>query len=299
MKRALVALLVAACALPAFAWGEKGHSIVNEAATFGLPNDMPLFFYKAYPELVWLAYDPDRWRNGGESLDAVNAPNHFMDYEYAAGLKLPQSRYAFVELMVTSGRLRRHALGNSEVGFLPWAIAEEAQKLMVEFRNWRSSQPGSSERAAIERDIIHIAGVLGHYVGDGSQPLHATMNYNGWVTPNPHGYANDCGTHARFETGYVSHAIEVGDVVPKLPPPVMRSDFFATAVEHVKAANAQVETFYRLDRDGGFSVFGPVRREAFDFTTDRLAAGASMLRDLWWSAWTKSGEKAQRAGSGD
>ena len=57
----LVVTVVALClALPLFACGEKGHYICNEAATFGLPADMPQFFHRAYPELIFLAYDPDR-----------------------------------------------------------------------------------------------------------------------------------------------------------------------------------------------------------------------------------------------
>lgn len=294
MSRLVSIVIALFVALPAFAWGERGHYIVAEAATHGLPADMPHFFHEAYPELIWLSYDPDRWRGGGESLDAVNAPNHFLDYEYVAGLELPRDRYKYLDLLVTSGRLRKHGIGNAEAGFLPWAIAEEAQKLVIAFRNWRASRPGSSERAHIERDIIHFAGILAHYVGDGSQPLHATMNYNGWVTPNPNGYAVDCGTHARFETQYVSHAVDVREVLPKVAAPVSRSDFFATALDHIRTANSFVETLYRLDRDGGFSLFAPIDPAAHAFTTDRLAAGASMLRDLWWSAWKTSAEKPPR-----
>ncbi len=43
----------------------------------------------------------------------------------------------------------------------------------------------------MEAAIIFYAGWLGHYVGDGSQPLHVTVNYNGWTGPNPHGYTTD------------------------------------------------------------------------------------------------------------
>jgi len=35
--------------------------------------------------------------------------------------------------------------------------------------------------AFIEHKIVFYAGWLGHYVGDGSQPLHTTIHYNGWV----------------------------------------------------------------------------------------------------------------------
>src|SRR5438445_1545473 len=118
---------------PLFGWGEKGHYIVNEAATFGLPTDMPLFFYKAYPELIFLAYDPDRWRGAGQSLDAVNPPDHFLDYEYVADLgDLPADRYKFLALLVSSRALQRHGISNTATGFLPWKIAEMSELLTNE-----------------------------------------------------------------------------------------------------------------------------------------------------------------------
>lgn len=288
MNRLLPLLLLVLLARPAWCWGEKGHYIVNEAATFGVPTDMPHFFYKAYPELVWLAYDPDRWRGAGESLDAMNPPDHFLDYEYVESLPLPPNRYKYIDMLYASGVLRRFGIANDTAGFLPWRIAEVAQTLQVEFRNWRNSAPGSAERAAIERDIIHFAGVLGHYCGDSANPHHTTINYNGWVDPkNPNHYATDCGTHARFESDFISHALDVADVTPKLAPPRLRNDYFAAALESVRASNALVGALYRVDRDGGFN---PLKRspEGVTFASDRLAAGASLLRDLWWSAWVNS-----------
>ena len=80
MKRILVFLVVAiASASPLLAWGEKGHYLVAESATNGMPNDMPAFFYKAYSQLIYLAYEPDRLKGGGKSLDAVNEPDHYID----------------------------------------------------------------------------------------------------------------------------------------------------------------------------------------------------------------------------
>lgn len=291
MKRAISLILLLVAAAPAaFAWGEKGHYIVNEAATVALPTDMPHFFYRAFPELIWLAYDPDRWKSGNfESLGAVNDPDHFLDYEYVEGLELPESRYEFIDLMYTSGRLRKLGIHNAEAGFVPWRIAEVAQMLQVEFRNWRFSAPGSSERAALERDIIHLAGILGHYVGDSANPHHATMNYNGWVLPNPNRYANDCGTHSRFESAFVSHAVDVADVHPKVAAkPALHTDYFKTGLQSIKNSNALVEKLYQIDRDGAFSPYGPPSRVGIEFASDRLAAGATLLRDLWWSAWINS-----------
>ena len=296
----VLAMLVALVSAPAaLAWGEKGHLIVSEAATLSLPTDMPHFFYKAFPDLVWLAYDPDRWKGAGESIDAVNNPDHFLDYEFVEGLELPRSRYEFIALMESSGRLRRHGIDNATAGFVPWRIAELSEKLTGQFRQWRFSAPGSAERGILERDIINTAGVLGHYVGDSANPHHATMHYNGWASAeNPNHYATDCGTHSRFESVFIAHAVTVDDVTPKVAAPILRSDAFATAVDMIKSSNALTDRLYQLDRESEFNIFKEDQMVGIGFASDRLAAGASMLRDLWWSAW-KNSERSRRRSSDD
>jgi hypothetical protein len=295
MKRLLLAIAIVFAALPAFAWGEKGHYLVNESATVGLPNDMPSFFYKAFPELIYLAYDPDRWKGGGVSLDAANEPNHFLNYENTEGLELPRDRYAFVQLMIESGRVRQLGITASTTGFLPWRIAELTEQLTTEFRIWRNTRD-PRERELVERDIIHVAGTLGHFAGDSSNPHHATIKFNGWVGDNPNGYAIDCDVHARFEREYISHAVEIGDVTPKLAAPKLRTDYFNAALEAIRDSNALVEPLYKLDRAGGFDLFKPISSDARSFAAARVAAGGSLLRDLWWSAWRNSGEARRRRG---
>ncbi|HUP48421.1 MAG TPA: hypothetical protein VNA04_06500 [Thermoanaerobaculia bacterium] len=293
---AAAALLSFLLATPALAWGERGHALANEAATLGLPTDMPHFFLRSFPELVWLGYEPDRWRGGGPSLDAWGAPDHFIDYEFAEGLALPRSRYEFIALMESSGRLRRFGITNATTGFAPWRIAELSETLTNQFRRWRSMAPGSTERTTLERGIIQTAGILGHYVADVANPHHTTIHYNGWASAeNPHGYATDCGTHSRFESTYVSHAVDLTHVAPKVASPVLRSDYFTTALAFIRESNGLVEELYALDRDGAFDIFRPVQPAGLNFAGGRLATGASMLRDLWWSAWRNS---ARRRGDG-
>ena len=297
LSRVSIALAITALAVvarDARAWGEKGHAISSEAATLTLPTDMPPFFYRAFPDLIWLANDPDRWRGAGESIESANAPEHFIDYEYVAGLQLPPQRYPYIDLLYTTGTLRRYAISNSTIGFLPWRVAEMCERLTNEWRQWRFSLPGSSERRTIERSIVRDAGVLGHYVADAANPLHTTLNYNGWVMPNPNGYANDCLIHARFESEFVTRAVVTADVLPKVAAPQLRADYFSTELEFVRQSNAQTEELYRIDRAGGFDIFRPVSPVAKEFAARRLAAGASLLRDFWWSTWKSSANPPPR-----
>lgn len=293
--RFVSALLISLAAPSLFAWGEKGHAITTEAAALAMPNDLPRFFYDHMSTLVYLGDEPDRWRGGGESLEGENAPNHFLDWEYADGLTLPRDRYDFIALMQKSGRLRQHGITPSTSGFLPWRIAEMTEQLTTEWRIWRNTRAGSPERAQAEREIVETAGLLSHYVGDASNPLHATTHFNGWAdADNPNGYTNDCDTHARFETWFVNRAATTNEVVPRIAAPKLVSDPFTTAVAFIRSSNALVDDLYRLDKNGGFAQLKPVGVEAKTFTLDRLAAGSSLLRDLWWSAWRNSSQPRRR-----
>src|SRR3954454_8312450 len=298
LKRLLVSIALLFTSANAFAWGQAGHLMSNEAATIGLPTDMPQFFYRQFPQLIWLGPNPDRWRGGGPALEASNSPDHEINYEYVAALTLPRDRYSFLALLTTSGTLRRFGIRNTEAGFLPWRIAEMCEQLTVEWRLWRAAAPGSPDRAFIERDIIRDFGVLGHFGADAAQPLHDTINYNGWITPNPNGYANDCQIHARFETEFVTHTMTTADIVAKMPAPRLRNDYFETAIGFIRQSNTLVERVYQLDKSGGFDIFRSASPEAKAFTAERLAAGASLLRDLWWSAWRNSAVPVRR-GSAD
>ena len=168
------------------------------------------------------------------------------------------------------------------------------ETLTQEWRLWRQSGTGSVERQAIEQNIVFLSGVLGHFVSDSANPHHASIHYNGWADSlNPNRYANDCDAHSRFETQFVSREIAFVDVFPHLAAPVLRIDYFSTALELIRNSQSKIEEIYRIDRDGGFL---PRRStdESRAFAISRLAHGASYLRDLWWSAYKNSASPAPR-----
>ncbi len=133
---------------------------------------------------------------------------------------------------------------------------------------------------------MFYAGWLGHYVADGSQPLHTTIQYNGWVGPNAKGYTTQHGIHAQFESAYVARNITARDFANLVHSPERIPDPFGSYVEYLRDSNRLVENVYQLEKTGGFN--GEGSPEAFAFTTHRLAAGAQMLLDLWYTAWLDS-----------
>jgi len=286
---------VAVLAVPAalFAWGEAGHRITGEAAALAVPSDMPAFFRVAVKQLSYLNPEPDRWRDRAErnadaALDGVNAPDHFIDMEMVppavlnAALAAPD-RYAYFDTIKKAG------VEANKMGFLPFRMLELSQRLREDFRQWRAAS--DSTRPFTEARILDDAGLLGHYVADGSNPAHTSIQYNGWTGPNPNGYATDRQMHFRFESQYVENHVTTADVSPLIShTPRVFPDFRRAIDDYLATTNTQVEPMYKLDKAHPFNA---TTTDVADkaFVAGRLAAGAQMLRDLWWTAWVTSAPK--------
>ena len=276
-----------------FAWGEVGHRASGEVAARRLPASMPAFFRNAVKQLAYLNPEPDRWRDRGEraidpALDAATFPEHFIDLEMAppavleAALKAPD-RFAYLDTLAAA------RVKGIQMGLLPFRILELSQSLRLEFRLWRAAP--DSVKPWIEARIINDAGILGHYVADGANPAHTTVHFNGWTGPNPKEYATDRRFHARFEAEYVDTHITVNDILARVDTTAkVFPDFRSAIIDYLKASNAEVERMYQIDKAHPFDA-QTTAPENKAFITDRLAAGARMLRDIWWTAWVTSAEE--------
>jgi hypothetical protein len=290
---ALLVLLLGAP--PSYGWGNDGHRDINREAALVLPADVPAFLRttEAVNEIEYLGPEPDRWRSkGAPELSAEQAPDHFMDMEMADLVgTLPRNRYDFIRaLQVYADKNPSMAaeLTPEKVGLQPYQTNEVYERLLVAFRTYRDYSAAKLDTRPVEQSIIFYAGWLGHYAGDGSQPLHTSVQYNGWVGENPHGYTTQHTIHSQFETAFVSANIKPEDFASLMGKPHVMGDVFTEYVAYLRHSNSLVEKVYQLEKAGGFDGAGST--ESIDFTRERLAAGATMLRDLIYTAWVKSAD---------
>jgi hypothetical protein len=271
-------------------WGPQGHEIAGRAAAMKLPVEMPAFFRQSVDQFSYLNPEPDRWRDRVESnidkaLDNASAPDHFIDLELVPESALKAiNRYDFVAELIKAGQKPTAA------GFAPFRIVELFQRLRVEFRLWRIEKL-PRKRKWIEQRIINDAGILGHYVADCSNPHHTTIHYNGWVGENPNNYttfSRERGIHFRFEEEYVGAQIKLNDVLPLIDGNARLIDKPRDEVwRFLRESNQMVEHLYLLDKREQFSATN-TSADHKKFAPERLAVGARILRDLWWTAWVTS-----------
>ena len=268
--------------------------MINRLAGAALPADVPEFLRskEALDALEYYGPEPDRWKSPGEpELNAVQSPDHFMDMEYADLVgELPRRRYDFVRALAFAQKAHPDLpLSPEKVGMQPYQTVEVWERLKSAMRDYRRLKADHKETKPSECEIVFLAGWLGHYVADGSQPLHTTIQYNGWTGVNAKAYTTEHRIHALFESTYVSANIKLAEVAPLVAEkPVVIGDVFTDYMAYLRHTNTLVERTYELEKAGAFA--GPGTPEGKTFTEERLAAGATELRDMIYSAWVKSAE---------
>jgi len=316
---------LAAVALPALhtarAWDYEGHRTVNQLALAALPKDFPAFAKtpEARERIAFLAGEPDRWRNMGDDLPLAhfNGPDHYLDLENLEdfGLTpqvLPIFRYDFMAKLALAHAAHPETFPPIDpaknkdhtrelIGFAPWAITEYCGKLKSGFSYLKAFQEhgGTPEEIAnAQQDIIYVMGVMGHYVGDCSQPLHVTKHHHGWVGDNPHGYATNSSIHAWIDGGFFRKAggIKLESLTGKIRPakivgdPTKPDDLFKQVMAYLQETYKQVEPLYQFNKDGKLQPESEKANEGRAFLEGQLVKGGQMLGDLWFSAWQQATE---------
>lgn len=174
----VVAFAVLAAAQPAYAWGLKGHEMIGRLAAESFPSDMPAFTRTpaAVEEISALGPEADQLKGAGESWDADNDPAHYLDVGddgtvdgvQLNALPLDEAEYAKTLAVAGATPWSR--------GYLPYAIVDGFEQVRQDFAWWRVDL---AHRALREQLTLRDIGFWSHFVGDGSQPLHVSVHFNG------------------------------------------------------------------------------------------------------------------------
>ncbi|MDR3512314.1 MAG: S1/P1 Nuclease [Caulobacteraceae bacterium] len=296
-------LALAAPASPALAWGATGHRLIGELGEAALPADLPIFLRtpQAIEAVGEFAREPDRSKGSGRVHDTERDPGHFVDLDDDGKIlggpalaALPATRSDYETALRAVNTDSYHA------GYLPYSIIDGWQQLVKDFTYVRvleaaiPRETNPEHKAWMRRDLerrqaltLRDLGVWAHFVGDGSQPMHVTVHYNGWGPyPNPNGYTMDR-IHAPFEGAFVRTNVGADQVRAAMAAEAPCADpIEVCAGRYLAATAATVEPLYALWKAGGFVGADPARGKAF--AAARLAAGVDELRDLVVSAWAAS-----------
>jgi len=260
--------------------------MVNRLAIEATASRLPPFMKAATNDIVYNALEPDRWREeAGSAMNIAQAPDHFFDSEYWGAVStIPADRYTFM------AKLSEKRVDLIKVGYLPYSILEGQARLRNAFRNWRNAKT-ETDREAARANAVHYAGLLGHYVADGTMPMHLTVHSNGWAEgyANPKGFTKDRMLHSRYENAYVDAAINQPAVKAKVGPPQRLTDVFGAVKEHLSRTFGEMEPLYEMEKAGEFNPQSP-RVKGTQFIENQVARGATMLGSLWYTAWVESGE---------
>ena len=277
-------------------WGSDGHRMINRLAAASLPLDVPEFLRSAYAQdaMEYYGPEPDRWKSQAEAeLSASGSPEHYIDLEWAdlIGGPLPRRRYDFIRALAVAQKEHPDLpLSAEKVGLQPWAADEWYERMKASMREYRGLKASGKDTKPVEAEILFCAGILGHFVADASNPLHTSIQYNGWQGANPSGYTTEHRIHSQMESEFVSANVNAAkDIAPLIPAqPTILSDFFEDYMKYIRRSNTLVEQSYKLEKAGGFKGAGSVESRAF--IDSRLAAGAAELRDAIYTAWLRSAD---------
>lgn len=322
MKIALSSMLILAPAA-SFAWGGRGHHTVCSVAVH-LVQDKNLreFLMKRphtmghlcnIPDIYWKSLPRDQMK-GGDSA-------HFIDPEIA-GLKIRDVPLDFSELERTlTGQPNRFKPGAiirsvvEEFGSSWWRADQFFRRVVARKDAFAAAVPPARQQEQDDqfpynREVYGLMidmGLMGHYVGDASQPFHTSADYDGYAAE--HG-----GLHAYYEETTV--AMADGDLealvlksARKIKPSVAwlnQRGVLASMREFTAVSHAEMPKVFHLDpmikkstvrNENGLQIKEPAVRESAEVGWKRfkpmivaqMGRSARLLAQFWDQAYADAG----------
>jgi hypothetical protein len=268
--RTCILTVLLSCASPAFAWGEQGHTIVNVAAANLMESQAAAFFQANTKALGKLATTPDiEWKKS-QTYDA-EAPMHFFQWDNYSTSSLGQTLDQVVYSQLVSKLGADYVKTN---GSSVWRV-DQIYVLLV-----------NAMKAHDWTKVLQMAGTLGHYVGDLSQPMHDTADYDGQSIGRR-------GIHMYFETTLVKtlNQGQLQDTVTNAGGP-LRQQLDQSLADTTESGDQLIRTMVVQEGTEAYGQLQPLLAD-FDpsgqqddnalegFFGPRMGAGAANLSKIW------------------
>lgn len=293
-------LLILLGSTTALAWGRIGHDLSARVAahlvsettdkSFYKSRAMDLGYYCNVPDLVWK-----------KTSYQVEWTNHFMDLEIFQrefSKRLEEGKLTPKEDpydMTRSAFNAKFPAIPDTAGRAFWRVRELEKRLGATADLLKQKDILKEERHRLQLEWLIVAGTLGHYVTDLSQPLHVTENYDGQMTEQK-------GVHAHFEDTLVDElwpsidmqvykeadriwAKERGAMAGKTSLTLLK-DLSESSAKDLDEILKRDKKTSRDDLKKAAEVYRPI-------IVRRLAAGAVVLAEIWrrHSNWTPNEDK--------
>ena len=252
-----------------FGWGDKGHKIITTFAMRQLPAQMK-FSDEFKSAVIKHSVDPDNRKRDDKS----EGPKHFIDIDFYK---------EFSDGIVIMSRDSLNKLYGEDVvtkeGILPWATETTYYRLMKAFKEKDKDK------------VLLYASDLAHYVGDGHQPLHATINYNGQLSDQK-------GIHFRYEIEMVDKYLNSIEENYDDQIPYYVNSIPILIFDYIAEANNYVELILSADKFAAKKTDGKFDKEYYRLlwfktkyiTMNEINSAALSLSSLIYSAWMDAGK---------
>lgn len=285
----------------AFAWGRMGHDLSARVAAHVLSDATKKSFYKSHSfDLGYYCNVPDLiWKK--PATYEVEWTNHFMDIEIfdrefkkaieEGRLSAKDDPY---ELSRAAFDLKFPSIPQ-KAGRSYWRIRELEKRLQATSDLLKQKDILTEERHRLQLEWLIVAGTMGHYVSDLSQPLHVTENYDGQMTDQK-------GIHAHFEDTLVDElwpsidmqAFKEADrlwakeanVLAGKSTVALLKDLANSSLKDLDEILKRDKKASREDLKKAVEIYRPI-------IVRRIAAGSVTLAELWrrHSNWQPNDEK--------
>jgi len=324
MKTVLALLTLMGLSSQALAWGGRGHAAICETAVFLVKEPGLKDYLKNKPQMMGhLCNMPDfYWRSLGSEATKLGNPTHFVDVE-VIGLKVPEIPLDYKQIVETyTGKPNQFKQGATifniptEFGSVWWRADQFYRRFLTYGKELATTEaPKNSKEETDDNlpynkavyEMVVSLGLMGHFVGDASQPLHNTADYDGYASG--HG-----GIHGYYEDLVVSEFD--GDLQARVLKEArsMKSPKFLkpkTTVEKMKVLSEssmdELKQIFKLDpvkkpstvvNEKGMDIRKAAERESpavgykkfnKNIVTE-LARSAVLLANLWDSAYEEAGK---------